>query len=391
MASLPEAAVVARISLIVLLAVGRASAQSSDADIIGHEPGPHVEDVTMRASVIDQHGHGYQSQDGTTPGSEAMTIFEPAVLFTIRQSDRVVHEVSLPFDFISAASPDAVDATTSASRRNESGDIDVRTAIKMSDRDTLLTRFAAHVEEPMGSGTIGGGWRRSFADDNAAIAATASFTFDVFDDHDHIGTYLGKTARETSSLNVTASQLLSPTTVLDGSYGITYQHGTLRTGWNAVPVPGVGFADELVPHDRVRNVVTARIAQHVPWTRSTFKVWYRAYHDDFGITAHTAELDAYQYLVAWLYVRVGYRYYHQSGADFFTTGLAAQPPDGMLRTSDSDLAPFSANEWSAQLAIVRGRAPNPLRDWSLSAELFHYARSNDLQITAVSLTIGKIL
>ena len=42
-----------------------------------------------------------------------------------------------------------------------------------------------------------------------------TFGFDVFDDHDHFGTYLGKTGRATSSVNVGGSQLLSPTTVID--------------------------------------------------------------------------------------------------------------------------------------------------------------------------------
>src|SRR5262249_53041975 len=229
-ASPREAVVVARISIAIVLATTRAFAQPTDADIIGHDPGWRVEDVTLRSSYIDQHGHGYQSQDGVAPGSEAMWIVEPVALFTIRQSERVVHEISIPVDIITAASPDAVDATTSASRRNESADVDVRTSIKQSDRDTLLTGFAFHVEEPMGSGTIGGGWRRSFADDNASVALNASFTFDVFDDHNQTGLYLGKTTRETTSLHASPSQLLSPTTVVDGSVGITYQHGTLRTG-----------------------------------------------------------------------------------------------------------------------------------------------------------------
>jgi hypothetical protein len=325
------------------------------------------------------------------PGSEAMWLLEPWALVTLRQSDRVTHEITIPVDVITAASPDAVDATTSASRRNESVDVEVRTTIKQSDRDTLTTRVSAHYEEPLSSGTLGAGWRRSFADDNATFGASANISFDGFDNHDHYGDYLGKTAREAANANVSASQLLSPTTVLDGSYGVTYQHGTLDNGWNAVPVAGGTLTDERLPRDRVRHALTVRLAQHVPATRSTFKTWYRAYADDFGLVAHSVEVAGYQYLTSWLYVRASYRFHHQTGVDFFTTGLAMAPSPSLLRTADSDLAPLSANEWSLQLAIVRGRAPSCLRAWSLSAEVMRYWRTNDLQITALALGVGRQL
>jgi hypothetical protein len=388
--------VAARTELLAIVAAlaRTAAADPTDDDILGRDARPHAEDVELRTSFIDQHGHGYQSQAGPRgePGSEQMTVFEPSALVIIRQSDKIVHEITIPVDIITAASPDAVDATTSASRRNESADVDVRSTFKRSEVTTLSSRFAVHVEEPMGSGTIGGGYKRSFADDNATVAINGNFTFDYFDDHDQSGLFLGKTNRETANVNVSGSQLLSPTTVVDASYGLTYQHGTLRTGWNAVPVDFTMFPTfEVLPHDRTRNALAVRLSQHLPWTHSTIKAWYRAYVDDFGIDAHTVELAAYQYLVPWLYVRGSYRYHHQTGASFFTTNEVKAPSDDTLRTADSDLAPFSAHEWTVELAMVRGRAPGALRGWSLGAELMRYTRTNDLQITAVSLTIGKLL
>jgi len=374
-----------------VLAAWPASADPGDAEIIGHERGWSIEDVQLRTTYLDQRGTGFQSQDGPVggPGGESMYIFQPSALITIRQSERVVHKIAVPIDAITAASPDAVDATTSASRRNVAGDFDLRSTIKLSDTDTLSTRFVAHGEEWIGGGTIGAGWRRSLADDNATISINGTFGVDVFDDHDHFGDFLGKTVRETTNLNVSGSQLLSPTTVLDASYGVTYQHGTLRTGWNAVPREDGMLADEVLPGSRLRHALSIRLAQHVPMTHSTVKARYRAYIDDFGLTAHTIDASVYQYLVDWLYVRGGYRYHRQSSVDFFTTSL----PDGFtnttLRTSDSDLAALHANEVSLELATVRDRGP--LRKWSLSTEVLRYQRSNDLTITAVSLSVGRMM
>ncbi|MEO8699237.1 MAG: DUF3570 domain-containing protein [Kofleriaceae bacterium] len=382
--------VVVRTSLIALAIVARgARADSVDSEIIGSDPGWRVEDIQLRTTYLDQDGHGFQSQDGALPGSEQMRVIQPSVFVTVRQSDRVVHKIALPIDAITAASPDAVDATTSASRSNVAGDLDLRTSITLTEHDTLTTRFVAHAEEWLGGGTIGAGWKRSLADDNATIAVSGTFGIDVFDDHDHLGSFLGKTSRSTGSLSVAGSQLLSPTTVVDASYGLTYQSGYLRTGWNSVPIDTGMLTDEIFPDDRVRHSLIAGLAQHVPQTHSTVKARYRFYFDDFGLRAHTIDASVYQYLVSWMYVRGGYRFYDQNGVDFFTTEVASGFTEDTLRTSDSDLAPFHAHEFSVQVATVRGRGP--LDKWSLSAELFRYARSNDLTITAFSLGFGRML
>ena len=366
-----------------------ARAEPSDADIIGSDPGWRIEDFELRTSYLDQTGHGFQSQDGEPPGGEDMWVVQPSASMTLRQSARVVHKIALPIDAITAASPDAVDATTSASRNNVAGDFDVRTAITMSDRDTLTTRVVLHAEEWIGGGTIGAGWKRSLADDNATLSANATFGVDVFDDHNHRGDFLGKTARATGSLHLAGSQLLSPTTVVDASYGATFQRGTLRTGWNAVPVDDGTYADEILPHRRLRHALAAGLAQHLPRTRSTVKARYRFYADDFGLRAHAIDATVYQYLVGWLYVRGNYRFYSQNGAEFFTTEIPAGAAVDQLRTADSDLAPMRAHEYGLELATVRGRGP--LRRWSVSAEVFRYTRSNDLTITVAALGVGRTL
>jgi hypothetical protein len=376
--------------LVLLVALtGVAHAESIDSLIIGRQDWS-LASIDVRTTYLDQNGRGFQSVAQGQPGSESMYILQPSVLLTIVQSENVVHQLSMPFDFITAASPDAVDATTSASRRNIAGDLDLRSTIKLDDNDTLNTRFAVHAEEWIGGGVVGFGWKRSLADDNATVSLNGTFGFDVFDDHDHFGTFLGKTTRSTTSVHVGASQLLSPTTVLDGGYGATYQRGTLRTGWNAVVLENGMLDDEIFPNSRLRQTLSVRLSQHIPTTHSTAKLRYRGYVDDFGLRAHSIEASVYQYLVNWLYVRGSYRFYDQNGVDFFTTSLPLGFDDvATLRTSDSDLAPLSSNEFTLSLNTVKGRGP--LKKWSGSAELFRYQRSNDLQITAFALSVGRAL
>lgn len=380
----------ALVALAVLVAAtATAPADVDDRTILGDPSGWRIEQFDLRLSYLDQNGRGFQSQDGAAPGSEEMRVIQPGALVTIRQSDRVVHRIAMPFDAITAASPDAVDATTSASRNNIAGDLDVRTSIKLSEVGTLLTRVTAHGEEWLGGGTIGAGYKRALADDNASITITGSFGLDGFDQHDHFGSYLGKTYRATTNLSIAASQLLSPTTVVDGSYGATYQHGALDTGWNAVPLDNGNYTDEKFPRGRLRHVLTAGIAQHLPRTRSTARARYRFYGDDFGLIAHSVEGRFYQYVVPWLYVTASYRFHRQNGVDFFTTAFPVGMPAASYRTADSDLAPFTAHQFAVGVTTVRGRGP--LRKWALGGELLRYGRSNDLRIIALTITAGRVL
>jgi hypothetical protein len=388
MASPPEVGVAVRTSLALIAMLGVAHADV-DQEILG-ERGWALESAEFRTMYLDQNGRGFQSVEDGTPGKETMWIVHPALLLNIRQSERVSHVLTLPFDAITAASPDAVDATTSASRFNIAGDFDLRTTIKLDDNDTLTTRFVAHAEEWIGGGTIGAGWKRSLADDNASVSINGTFGFDVFDDHNHFGDFLGKTFRATGSVNAGVSQLLSPTTVLDGSYGATYQRGELRTGWNAVPTEAGLLDDEVFPDGRLRQSLAVRVSQHVPATRSTVKARLRGYVDSFGLRAYAIEASVYQYISSWLYVRGSYRFYDQNGVDFYTESLPLGfDMDSPNRTADSDLAPLHAHEYTVSFKTVREHGP--FKQWSLSAELFRYQRSNNLRINAVSLGIGRVL
>ena len=378
----------ARTSLALVLLT--ATAAADDGDIIGRDPGWRVEDVQLRTTYLDQSGRGFQSQAGALigPGSEAMWLIQPWTQIRVRQSERVSHVLTLPVDVVTGASPDAVDAVSSASRTNESIGVNLESTYRHSDADTVALRAGVAAEEPLVTAMVGGRWRRSFADDNATVTLAGGVTYDGFDYRDLRGRYVGPALRWTYYGSIGVSQLLSPTTIVDGSYGVTQQEGKLGSGWNSVPAAGgTALASEVLPHIRRRHAVTGRISQHIPLTHSTAKLAYRVYRDDFGIDAHTITVAGYQYVTPWLYVRAGYRFHYQTGADFFTTMFLGNPNDDDPRTADSDLAKLHAHEWSLQLSTLRSRK----RPYSISAEVLRYERSNSLQLTTVSLAIGKAL
>jgi Protein of unknown function (DUF3570) len=359
---------------------------TSDAAILGqNKQSARIDEFRLRLTSYYQEGHGYQSKAGTLagPGSERALIVQPQMLVGIRQNSRIHHEVVVPIDIVSAASVNALDVVSHASAVNEAIGIDVTSRFDLTDDDQLTSNLAWHEEEPFGSGSFGLGYSHAMADDNAVLGISAQATFDRFDYLQPNGDRHGRRNRTALNGNLNFLQLLSPTTIFDASYGLTFQQGTLETSYNSVPLEGgTSRTGELFPHSRTRHAVQARIAQHLPQSHTTLRAAYRYYTDSFQLGAHTTEFELHQYLSPRLIVRGSFRYYTQTGAEFFTTAFPLHQSLMLPRTADSDLAAFHAQEYGLKLLwLARGQS-------SLDIGYFHYLRDNGLSANVFSLGYG---
>ncbi|MEI9947449.1 MAG: DUF3570 domain-containing protein [Pseudomonadota bacterium] len=359
---------------------------ASDAAILGQESqAARIDEFRLRLTSFYQDGRGYQSKAGTLagPGSERALIVQPLMLVGIRQSARIHHEVVIPIDIVSAASVNALDVVSHASAVNEAVGIDLTSRFDLTADDQLSSNIAWHEEEPFGSGSFGLGYSHAMADDNAVLGISGQATFDRFDYLQPNGDRHGRRNRTALNGNLSFSQLLSPTTVFDASYGLTFQQGTLETTYNSVPIEGgTTRTAELFPHSRTRHAVQARIAQHLPDSHTTLRAAYRFYTDTFQLSAHTSEFELHQYLFPWLIARGSFRYYTQTGVDFFTSAFPAQESLRLPRTADSDLAAFHAQEYGLKLLwLARGQS-------ALDIGYFHYFRDNGLTANIFSFGYG---
>jgi hypothetical protein len=357
----------------------------TSAEVLGREPRWRVQDARFRFSVFSQAGHGYQSRTGpiADPGSERALILQPIGAFSVRQSPTITHDVVIPIDVVSSASENAVDVVSSASAVNEAAGIELTNRFQLSPADEFYTLLGYNHEEPLSSGAFGFGFRRSLADDNAKLSISGQATIDRFKNIFITGKKRGERNRTTLGINLGFLQLLSETTVLELGYGGTYQEGTLQTTYLSVPLAdGRTRIPERFPHTRWRHAGVINLAQHIVASRTTLRPGYRYYRDDFGITAHTAEISVYQYLTSRVVIGPSYRYYVQTGADFFGTSFPVDVPRLAPRTSDSDLADFHAHRYGLKLLLL------PNQDTRLDAGYFYYARSNDLRAHIVTLGMG---
>lgn len=370
-----------------------------------------VEDMHWALGGFYQNGLGLQSRakattfthtyDRTRPnerGIEEAYILEPQLLINLRQNKHFRHEIYLPVDIVSAASPDGVDLVATASRANESFTVDVTSTYQTSELLDFSFRYGFHAEEPLRSFDAGPSLTFHLAENNTVVTLSALIVSDGFDPLALNGKDLGYTSRSTFSGNLSISQILSPTTLFDASIGTTEQWGTLSTGWNSVPVrnppgePGDLYTRtvERFPMSRNRDAIFARISQHIPATHTTIKGSYRFYWDENHSTAHTGEVMIFQYLTPWLYVRAHGRLHQQKAPIFWTTYLQAPFKETTWRTSDSDLETLVSREAGLKLVLLRDKVGKSWRGPdSFDVSYLRYQRSNSLHADFVSLGYAR--
>jgi hypothetical protein len=311
-----------------------------------------------------------------------MSAEQPQLEVVAKQGDRITHRVWMPVDIVTAASPDAIDVVSSASRTNEAGSFDWTATYRATPETSLAMRNGLHNEENFRSWNSGLSVVRSFAEENTVLEASVNALMDWFDKYTLAGDHDGHTSRASTNLNAGLSQIVSPTTLLHFDYGLTLQRGQLSNGWNIVPLTTGDIALEVLPKTRVRHSLVARVAQFLPWDGAAH-AFYRFYVDDWGIRAHTMELELYQRLTRVAYVRLNYRYHTQTGASFYRTPVE---PTFKIATADSDLAALDAQTVGFKVTVdLPVRFAKSVR-FDLAAE--RYFRSNDLRVNVYSCGLG---
>jgi hypothetical protein len=378
--------------VLVVVAPAHADEPLGAAAILGPPRPFTIESFTTRYTHYDQDGHGFQSQAGPLtfprvpagqPGSEFVEVDQAQFELVARQGDDIVHRLWIPVDIVSAASPDALDAVSTASRHVESGSIELASNWQATRNNNFGVVGGFHLEPQFRSWNMGASWARALADDNATLAISLAEVYDWFDKFDTEGIRMGRVSRSSTNANIGLTQLLSPTTVAHLDYGYTLQSGTLGNTWNAVPLVNGTVDIEILPKLRQRHALMGRLVQALPW-RGALHFAYRFYADDWGALAHTVEAIVQQRVTSWLYVGATYRLYQQNGVSFYTR-LASL--GAALRTADSDLAPFFAHTVGGMFALD---IPLPRRVRILHVDFAyeHYWRTNDLAVNVYSTAVG---
>lgn len=178
----------------------------------------------------------------------------------------------------------------------------------------------------------------------------------------------------------------------------SYQKGLLATEYqrvffNSNFATGVGPTNsifneriESLPGSRYKLPIAVRLNYFLD-DHFIIRTFYRYYTDNWGIKAHTAELEIPIKLTSFVSVSPYYRFNHQQGTRYFAP-YGQHSPTETYYTSDYDLSTLNSNFVGAN---VRLAPPNGVFGWqhfnSLEIRAGHYMRSTGLSSNIVTLAM----
>lgn len=277
---------------------------------------------------------------------------------------------------------DAVDAITTASRPisgNAFQDfVKMRNEAQAEyERGRTALSYYVSSESDYLAQQVGGRWNQDYRDQSMNLSLGGSLSWDLIDPVRDDDTQQGRASKTTLHGNAVITEVLSPTTIV--RYGLEYnlvsglQHNPYRNVY-----AGGTHVPERHPDTRQRRDAFVRVSRALP-DRSSLKLSYRLYNDDWGVTSHELGTRLSQYVTRGLSVRWEYRWYTQGAATFFRDEYASVNGIDGYRSGDYRLGELDSHLFGGSLrADLDALAPDHtfLRKLSLWFDVERYFNSN---------------
>ena len=184
------------------------------------------------------------------------------------------------------------------------------------------------------------------------------------------------------SLSQVISQKFQAALILEPSY----QKGLLATKYQRDYFTDGSLRAETLPDKRYKLPIGLRMNYFLD-DRFVIRTFYRYYMDNWGIRAHTAELEIPFKINSFFSVSPFYRYNNQVGTKYFAP-YGQHSPSEQYFTSDYDLSTLTSDFYGAG---IRFSPPKGVLGWQrlnmLELRYGHYSRSTSLVSNIVSLNL----
>lgn len=321
-------------------------------------------DVQLLLSWYEQDGEHSAVTGGK--GTEKLTVFAPALSFQHQFNPANHLDVDVGVDVITSASTDKIDFVYSSASRQDirgHGNIGYRHFFKKTGL-TLGGSSAISIESDYFS--LGGGL--SLSHQNPAqtreVGLRLQAFFDdlrwgLFEDHGRgIGLiypaelddkeWFDNYTRQSFNAELSISQVVNQRLILAFFPGINYQQGELAT-----PFHRVYFNDDKTK--KVENLPGHRFKIPLGIQANAFingrwvvRAYYRWYWDDFGIRAHTADIETPVKITPVFTISPFGRFYAQTASRHFRP-FGEHALTRIFYTSDYDLSEFQS--WKIGLGL----------------------------------------
>lgn len=166
----------------------------------------------------------------------------------------------------------------------------------------------------------------------------------------------------------------------------SYQKGLLATKYQRDYFTDGSLRSETLPDRRYKLPIGLRMNYFLD-DRFVIRTFYRYYMDNWGIRAHTAELEIPVKINSFFSISPFYRYNNQMGTKYFAP-YGQHLPSEQYFTSDYDLSTLTSDFYGAG---IRFAPPKGVFGWQrlnmLELRYGHYSRSTSLVSNIVSLNL----
>ncbi len=278
---------------------------------------------------------------------DRMKVNSPALYMLAPISEDWVFEIGAVRDSMSGASPYYHTVLSGASGRgihDERTAADVTATKYFANRTAVSLRYAYSTENDYRSNAVGLTVRHATSDQNTTFMAGVGRSNDSIFPTDGPQFTEKKT---TSDAVVGVTQVLSPNDIAQANLYYARQRGYLTDPYKAY------WGIDHRPDSRDQWAALFRWNRYVEGADAALRTSYRYYSDDWGVKAHTVQLEWAQSLRDGWSVTPSLRYTTQSAADFYYDPvydpvLGPPFPPGYLQnpkgyyTSDQRLSAFGA-------------------------------------------------
>ena len=315
-----------------------------------------------------------------------MTIEGPSVLVRKSVADTVSISANYYVDKVSSASIDVLSTASAYSEQRDEFGVGVD---YLRDRTIVTLGYANSSENDYEAETLHFNISQDFFGD----LTTLSFGYSR--GSDEVGRngddeFSDEVDRHNFRLGLT--QILTPKLLVALNYELVAEEGFLNNPYRQVRYSdensalGYSYESEIYPRTRESDAVSMRSRYYLPY-RAAVGAEYRYFSDDWGISAHSAELN-YTHPLGdrWMF-DVRYRYYTQTAADFYSDLFPhAQAQNFLAR--DKELSTFKSNTFGAGISYGLDLDRMPILDRvsvSLRFDHMDFQYKDFLDVTADAL------
>ena len=364
-----------------------------------------LEEVNLVSSYYHQEG-GNSSVTGGI-GTEKLTDISNIIDVKFAKYDKQLRKhtfnVELGADTYTSASSDMIDLKANSSA--SSHDVRVYPSISWTvESEKKGTTFglnaSASTEYDYKSFGFGASFSKKSTNNNREFTVKAqayldkvSLVYPVELRTSYTGTGNGRghidyatTPRNSFSGSLSYSQIINKNLQLLFLLDLAWQDGYLGLPFHRVYLNDNTVKVEALPSNRFKIPLGVR-ANYFLGDKIVLRSFYRYYHDDWGLTAHTADIETAIKLTPFFSVAPFYRYYQQSAVKYFAPYMAHTAAD-VYYTSNYDLSKFNSHFVGAGFRAAPPKGIFGNQHFSmLELRYGHYIRSTNFNSNIISLNL----